>query len=198
MARPASLRHALVRACAPAAAVFCALALGACGDTVQNKPIPHGTLEALIVAPYTAYWLGASFHGLAITEGYSDPGGAFTLQYGNCLNGGQAICTPPLLLVTSPDNSFVPGGASAALDRTIRGVPARVSESGRTIAIPTAGVVVSIFAQNARLAAAAARTVVPINAPGSPGEPLTPPRPDTGYGSRPLGSQLPDAPTPES
>jgi hypothetical protein len=186
-----------LRTCALVLAGACALVLGACGDTVQNRPISNGTLEDLIVAPYTAYWLGASFHGLAITEGYSDPGGAFTLQYGNCLNGGQSICTPPLLLVTSPDNSFVPGGASPAVQRTIRGVTARISESGRTIAIPTGGVVVSIFAQNARLAAAAARTVVPINAPGSPGEALTAARPDTGYGSRPLGSQLPSAPTPE-
>lgn len=197
MPRPAH-RRALTRACALTLAVLCALALGACGNTLQDRPISHGVLEDLIVAPYTAYWLGASFHGLAITEGYADPGGAFTLQYGDCLNGGQGVCTPPLRLVTSPDNSFVPGGASAAVQRSIRGVTARVSQAGRTIAIPTAGVVVSIFAQDRRLATAAARAVVPINAPGSPGEPLTAPRPDTGYGSRPLSSQLPAAATPEN
>ncbi len=195
MTGPAAPRHALARACALILLAGGALGLGACANTLQDRPVSHGLLEDLIVAPYTAYWLGASFHGLAITEGYSDPGGAFTLQYGDCLNGGQGVCTPPLRLVTSPDNSFLPGGASAARERTIRGVTARISESGRTIAIPTAGVVVSIFAEDPRLAQAAARAVVPINAPGSPGEPLTAPRPDTGYGSRPLSSQLPAAAT---
>jgi hypothetical protein len=190
-AHPASLR-----AGALTLAILSALALGACGNILQDKPISHSILEDLIVAPYPAYWLGASFHGLAITEGYSDPGGAFTLQYGDCLNGGQGVCTPPLRLVTSPDNSFVPGGASPAVKGMIRGVPVRISEDGRTIAIPTAGVVVSIFASEARLAAAAARSVVPINAPGSPGLALAAPRPDTGYGSRPLSSQRPDAATP--
>jgi hypothetical protein len=192
----ARLRPSCLRAAALLGGALCALALGACANTLQDRPISHGVLEDLIVAPYPAYWLGANFKGLDITEGYSDPGGAFTLQYGDCLNGGQGVCTPPLRLVTSPDNSFVPGGASPAHETTIRGVPARVSEAGRTIAIQTAGVVVSIFAQKARLANAAARAVVPINAPGSPGLALAPPRPDTGYGSRPLSSQLPDAATP--
>ncbi len=74
---------------------------------------------------------------------------------------------------------------------TIRGVQARVSESGRTIAIPTGGVVVSIFAKDPPTADAAAHSIVAINATGSPGQPLPARLPDTGFGSTPLPSQLP-------
>ena len=65
----------------------CALALGACGDTLQDRPIAHNTLETLLVAPYPVYWLGRSFQGLAITEAKHDPSGAFSVQYGDCVRG---------------------------------------------------------------------------------------------------------------
>src|SRR5580700_7882378 len=95
------------------ACMLCALGLGACGNTLQDQPIPHNSLESLLLAPYPVYWLGGSFHGLAITEASRDPSGAFTVQYGDCLEGGQSTCVPPLKVVTSPDNSFVPGEGSA-------------------------------------------------------------------------------------
>ena len=33
----------------------CALALSSCGDTLQDRPIPHNSLESMIVAPYPVY-----------------------------------------------------------------------------------------------------------------------------------------------
>ena len=169
----------------------CALALGACGDTLQDRPIAHNTLETLLVAPYPVYWLGRSFHGMLITEAGHDPGGAFTVQYGDCVEGGQSTCVPPLRVVTSPDNSFVAGGDGRRVSAQVRGVDALVAQGGRTIAIPTAGVVVSIYADDARLASSAAQTAVPINEPGTPQAPLPARRPDTGFGSTPLPSQVP-------
>ena len=65
----------LARALAALAAVLCALALGACGNTLQDQPIPHNALESLLLAPYPVYWLGGSFHGLQITEASHDPSG---------------------------------------------------------------------------------------------------------------------------
>lgn len=165
--------------------------LGGCGDTLQDKPIPHNNLEALIVAPYPVYWLGRSFAGLAVSEASHDPGGAFAVQYGNCVVGGQSTCVPPLRVVTSPDNSFVPGGVTPQHGARVRGVEAVVAQRGETLEIATAGVVVSINADSAALAAAAARTIVPINEPGGPGEPLPARLPDTGFGSTPLPSQVP-------
>jgi hypothetical protein len=170
---------------------LCAIALGGCGNTLQDSPIPHNTLEALLVAPYPVYWLGGSFQGKAVTEAVDDPGGAFTVGYGDCVEGGQSTCVPPLRVVTSPDNSFLPGGSSPQRSSAVRGVTAVIAQAGRTIEIPTAGVVVGIYALNSRLAAAAAATAVPINEIGVPGAPLPARLPDTRFSTSPLPSQMP-------
>jgi hypothetical protein len=169
----------------------CAIALGACGDTLQDRPIPHNTLESLIVAPYPVYWLGRSFQGLQITDASHDPSGSFSVQYGDCVVGGQSTCVTPVSIVTSPDNSFLPGGTTPQRTAVLRGVQAVLAQHGRTVTIATGGVVVSVYADSARLAAAAAQTIVPINEVGEPGAPLPARLPDTGFGSTPLPSQVP-------
>jgi hypothetical protein len=173
------------------AALGAALAIAGCGDTLQDHPIAHNTLESLIVAPYPVYWLGHSFRHMQITESTHDPGGAFTVQYGDCVEGGESTCVPPLRVVTSPDNSFLAGGSTPQRDAPVRGVQAVFAQRGHTIEIATGGVVVGIYAEDAKLAAAAAQTLVPINALGAPGEALPARLPDTGFGSTPLPSQVP-------
>jgi hypothetical protein len=168
-----------------------ALGFAACANTLQDHPIPHNTLETLLVAPYPVYWLGRSFRHMAITEAAHDPGGAFTVQYGDCVEGGQSTCVPALRVVTSPDNSFVAAGEAPSRSTRLRGVGALVLQGGHTIEIPTAGVVVGIYADSPRLAAAAASTIVPINEAGAPGAPLPTRLLDTGFGSTPLPSQVP-------
>ena len=174
-------------------AVVCAGLAAGCGDTLQDKPIPHNILEGMVVAPFPVYWLGNSFGDLKITEATHDPGGAFSVQYGNCLQGGQGTCTPPLKIVTSPDNSFLPGGETPRTAAPVRGVRSVFTEAGRTISIPTGGVVVDVFAKDAASALAAARAIVPINQPARPDRALPAPQRDTGFGSTPLPSQLPAA-----
>ena len=175
-----------------AAIAALAASLGGCGNTLQDQPVPHNTLEALLLAPYPVYWLGGRFHGLAITAAGGDPGGGFTIQYGNCLEGGQSTCVPPLKIVTSPDNSFVPGQTSPASHAAlVRGVRATVAEGGSTIAMATGPVVVSVFAHTPALARAAAETAVAVNYPGYPGEPLAAALANTGFDDRPLPSQTP-------
>jgi hypothetical protein len=180
-----------VRLGAISLAGLCALALGACGDTVQQQPIPHNILEGLVVAPHPVYWLGGSFEGLALTEATRDPSGAYSVEYGNCLQGGQGTCVPPLRVVSSPDNSLLPGGAVRTRTASIRSLPARIAQGGRTIILSSAGIVVDIFASRAATAAAAARAMVPINEPGAPEAPLPAALPDTGFGRQPLPSQVP-------
>jgi hypothetical protein len=172
-------------------ALLCTLLLAGCGGALPEPAIPHNTLEGLIVNPFPVYWLGASFHGMPVSEARHDPSGGFSLQYGDCLEGGQGTCVPPLRVVTSADNSFLPGGAAAIRQTIVRGVPAELSQQGRTVIIPTGPVVVDIYARTRSLAAAAAETAVPINEPGTPGGELPAPLPDTGYGSTPLPSQEP-------
>jgi hypothetical protein len=167
------------------------VALAACGNTLQDQPIAHNTLEGLLMAPYPVYWLGGSFQGMAITEVSHDPSGAFGVQYGDCVEGGQSTCVPAVRVVTSPDNSFVPGGSAPRRTARIRGVAATIARAGQAIEVPTAGVVVGIYAVDARLAGAAAETIVPINDIGVPGALLPAPLPDTGFGETPLPVQMP-------
>jgi hypothetical protein len=180
-----------VRLLALALCGLCAAALGACGDTLQAKPIPHNILESMIISPFPVYWAGGSFQGLSITDIAHDPSSAYSVQYGNCLEGGQGTCVAPLRIVTSPDNSFLPGGSPPSDATLVRGVPVVVARRGRTIVIPTGNVVVDIYASSARLARAAASAVVPINAPGAPQAQLPAPMPDSGFGEKPLPSQTP-------
>jgi hypothetical protein len=172
-------------------AVAATLALAGCGNTLQDQPIAHNTLESLLVAPYPVYWLGRSFQGMQITEATHDPSGAFSVQYGDCVQGGESSCVPPLRVVTSPDNSFVAGGSSPQRSAPVRGVQAVFAQRDHTIEIATGGVVVGVYADSARLAAAAAQTLVPINELGAPDESLPARLPDTGFGSTPLPSQTP-------
>ncbi|HEY2282465.1 MAG TPA: hypothetical protein VGH60_02815 [Solirubrobacteraceae bacterium] len=182
-----------IRMSAAPAAVLCALCLGACGNTIQDQPIPHNSLESMLLAPYPVYWLGGSFEGMRITEASHDPSGAFTVQYGDCLEGGQSTCVPALKVITSPDNGFIPGEGpgTARASISLRGVPGYVAARGRAISISTGGVVLDVYAHTPALARAAAQTAVPINAPGAPGEPLAAPLSNTGFGERPLPSQTP-------
>jgi hypothetical protein len=173
------------------AAVICAAALGACGDTVQDQPIPHNTLESLLLAPFPVYWLGGSFKGTAITEAVQDPSGAFRVQYGDCVQGGQSSCVPAVRVITSPDNSFIPGGTTPSEATRVRGVAAVVAQGSETVEIATGAVVVSIHAENPRLAASAAQTMVPINGIGAPGARLPGRLPDTGFAEAPLPAQTP-------
>ncbi len=172
-------------------AAVCSVALCSCANTLQDRPIPHNILEGLVEAPFPVYWLGGTFEGMAVSEAIHDPSGAYTVQYGNCLAGGQGACVPALRVVTSPDNSFLPGGSAPTTKTRIRGSAALLSQEGRTIVVASGGVVIDVYATSARTAAAAARTLVPINAPGAPEAPLPAALPNTGYGETPLPSQVP-------
>ena len=173
------------------AAALCASALCSCSDTLQQHPIPHNELEYMVEAPFPVYWLGASFSGMSVSEIVHDPGDAWSVAYGNCLEGGEGTCVPPLRLVSSPDNSFLPGAGASTHVTSIRGVQAQLAQGGRTIVIATAGIVLDIYATSARVAAAAARTAVPINEPAWPGAPLARALPNTGFGATPLPTQIP-------
>jgi hypothetical protein len=184
------MRHHL----AAIVACLAALTLSACADTIQDQPISRSALEPMVLQhAYPVYWLGGEFHRLAITEAAHDPSGAYTIHYGDCTEGGQYTCVSPVSIVTSPDNSFVPGGAGDRVTVDLRGVPAKLAERGATILIPTGGVVVSIYAPGAAEAREAAQTMVPINRLGVPDQKLPLPEPNTGYASAPLASQVPQA-----
>ncbi len=192
MGGPSGRRASVVRALIAAFALLCSLGLSACAGTIQDRPTPPSALEPLVIQEaFPVYWLGGAFDRLQITHVGRDPSGAYEIQYGNCLVGGESVCVTPLEIVTSPDNSFLPGGEALQSTVLLRGVRGRSALGGRSLALPTGGVVVDLYANSPGLARSAAEAMVSINAPGLPGKPLSPPLPNTGYGERPLPAQQP-------
>jgi hypothetical protein len=178
--------------CAAVCLLACAAALAACGNTLQDQPVSSGILEQLVtVEENPVYWLGASFENLPVTSVLRDPSGALSVQYGDCLQGGQNTCVAPLVMVTSPDNGLHPVGFGRHTAAKIRGVQAVLTQGDTTIELATANVVVDIYARQASLALAAAQAMVAINQGSLPGAPLPPPVANTGFSSRPLEGQLP-------
>jgi hypothetical protein len=172
--------------------LLCALGLGACGNTLQDQPVAPSFLEALVMQEeFPVYWLGGVFQRLSITRVTRDPGGAYEIQYGNCSLGGENACVTPLQIVTSPDNSFLPGGSTPRHPVLIRGVIALSAQSGRTLVVATGDVVVDLYASTPALAQAAAQAMVTINSLGTSGAPLPRALPATGFAEKPLPSQLP-------
>jgi hypothetical protein len=174
----------------PALAVALLAALSgvvsACGDTLQTQPVDNAALEKWVTSrEVPIYWVGGSFEGMQLSNLNHDPGGAFGIQYGNCTIGGQGVCVTPLQILTSPDNSFLPGGSVGRRITTVRGRPAVLAEAGRTIEIPTGPVVVTISADTPARARRAADQMLPLNAPGAPGDTLPAALPDTGFDHRP-------------
>jgi hypothetical protein len=172
--------------------VLCALAVGSCGDTLQDQPVGPAPLERVIVkSRFPVYWLGLRFHGLRVTNVIIDPGGAVTIRYGDCLVGGQYTCVTPLAVVSSPDNSFVPGGSAARRAVRVRGAEASSTQGGATLAISTGSVVVSVHADRPPLAMTAAMMMAPVNKVGLPLQALPAAAPDTGFDRVPLPSEIP-------
>ena len=168
------------------------LALASCGNTLQDQPIGPQPLESVLVkSRFPVYWLGLSFHGMQITSVAIDPSEAVTIRYGDCVLGGQYTCVTPVSIVTSPDNSFVPGGAAVRPTVSLRGVSASSAQGGSTLAIPTGNVVVSVFGLHPTLAREAAETMAPLNTTGLPLAPLPAALPDSGFDRTPLSIQVP-------
>jgi hypothetical protein len=170
------------------------LALGGCANTLQSQSVAPGFLEPLAMQEeYPVYWLGGTFRGLPIISVAHDASGSYTIKYGNCRQGGENVCVTPLEIVTSPDNSFRPGGSTPQRAISVRGAASTLAQSGRTIEVSTGGVVVDVYADSVALARAAAEAMVSINAVQLPGSPLPRALPTTDFAQKPLISQQPPA-----
>jgi hypothetical protein len=175
-----------------APALLCTLALGSCGDTLQDQSIGASPLETVLVkSHFPVYWLGSRFHGMRVTNVTIDPGEAVTIRYGDCVVGGQYTCVTPVSVVSSPDNSFVPGRTAVTRTLALRGVSANLAQGGATLAIPTGAIVASVYARNPTLAREAATSMAPLNEVGEPGAQLPAALPDSGFDRAPLPSEVP-------
>ena len=142
--------------------------------------------------PFPVYWLGASFDGLAVSEAFARPQRRVHAQYGNCVQGGQGYCVPPLRIVTSPDNGFLPGG-SLGLSSGASAASTRCSPRAARRSLSPPAMSCSTSTPRARRSRSPPRTgAVPINAAGVPGEALPARLPNDGFEQRPLPTQVPN------
>ncbi len=157
---------------------------------MQNQPLTSTSLEPLVTAEhFPVYWLGARFDGMALSSVSSDPSGAYVVQYGNCTSGGPETCVAPLQLVSSPDNSFLPGATRRFAGTKLRGVPVLLLQGGQLVEIATGPAVIDVRAASRDLALEAVREMVPVNELGKPGAPLPQAQPDTGFAQQPTEGQ---------
>jgi hypothetical protein len=177
-----SLPRRLRRVTATAAV---ALLLAGCADTLQLEPLRDRDLTDASHQTYIVYWVGRAFEGMPVSFASQETGGSVLVTYGNCVVGGQTTCIRALSIVTSHDNSFVPGAQHTSVRRIIRGRLAVVATGGRTLEIATGPVVVDITANTPALALAAAEAMSPLNGssshPGAPYAPLPPAQPPNGF-----------------
>jgi hypothetical protein len=171
---------------------MCALALGSCGNTLQDEPIGPKPLETVMVqSHFPVYWAGLKFAGLPISGVSIDPSEAVSISYGDCVIGGQYTCVTPLAIVTSPDNSFIPGAAATTPAMPVRGARVSSARGGDTLVLATGAVVVSVYADRPSLAREALSMMAPVNEVGEPLEELPAALPNTGFDKTPLPSQVP-------
>ncbi len=167
------------------AAALASLLLSGCGDTLQLEPVRDRDLTRAHAAPFVVYWVGRAYHGMPLSFAAPQTGGSVLITYGNCIIGGQDTCVRALTIVTSHDNSFLPGESHSLVRRRIRGRIAVVAMGGRTLELGTGPVVVDVIASTPALAAAAAQDMTPLNPPpgrtGGPGSPLPPALPPNGF-----------------
>jgi hypothetical protein len=145
----------------------------------------------MVKSHFPVYWLGLKFRGMQITNVSIDPSEAVTIRYGDCVIGGQYTCVTPVSIVSSPDNSFIPGADPTTRTLGLRGASASLAQGGATLSIPTGAVVVSVYASSPSLARRAATRMAPLNEVGLPQAPLPAALPDTGFDRIPLPGQVP-------
>ena len=108
---------------------LCALALGACANTLQDEPVAPSFLEPLVDAGGISRSTGsaAPFGGCRSSTSGATPAGPTRSSTATAPQGGENVCVTPLQIVTSPDNSFRPGGSTPQR----RDLGARRAEHGR-------------------------------------------------------------------
>jgi hypothetical protein len=153
-----------------AAALLCGCGAG------HPKPIASGTLAEAQTFPYfRVYWVGRSFLGHPLVAADGQKGYISSLgdsvYYGDCVKGkgifGGGSCILPLQVTTVVYRLHSNATLGRQRNIVVRGVPATVYDEGRSIELYSGRVAIDIFSNTFARAYAAARTLLPLNAPGS-------------------------------
>ncbi len=165
------------------AALASALLAAGC-STGHPGPIASANLAEAQTFPYfRVYWVGPRFagHPLAAVDGLkgyiSNVGDS--VYYGDCVQSkgifGGGSCQLPLQVTTLVYRLHANKALGPQRNIVVRGVPAVVYDEGRSIEVYSGRVAIDIFSDTFAHAIAAARALLPVNAPGSATGDLPPP-----------------------
>jgi hypothetical protein len=163
------------RGLAAAALLSAALIASGCGTGHPSAISAHELSEAQTFPYYRVYWAGPSFQGNHLTaadglRGYIEKIGD-SVYYGDCVKSkgifGGGSCVLPLQVTTVIYHVHSNAPLGSQRNIVVRGVPAAVYDEGRSIEVYTGRVAIDIFSNSFPRALAAARQLLPINAPGS-------------------------------
>jgi hypothetical protein len=163
------------RGLAAAALLSAALIASGCGTGHPSAISAHELSEAQTFPYYRVYWAGPSFQGNHLTtadglRGYIEKIGD-SVYYGDCVKSkgifGGGSCVLPLQVTTVIYHVHSNAPLGPQRNIVVRGVPAAVYDEGRSIEVYTGRVAIDIFSNSFPSALAAARQLLPINAPGS-------------------------------
>jgi hypothetical protein len=158
-----------------AALVLVLLAIAGC-STGHPGLISRGDLgEAQTFPYYRVYWVGRHFQGqpLAAVDGVKSyiPNVGDSVYYGDCVQKkgifGGGSCTLPLQITTLVYRLHSNKPLGSQRNILVRGVPAAVYDEGRSIELYTGRLAVDIFSDTFAHGLAAAKEMLPVNAPGS-------------------------------
>ncbi len=157
------------------------------GGCATSHPPPLGAAalaEARSFPYYLVYWAGPSFDGYSITaadarKGYSAAIGD-SVYYGDCGEGAPhsllgGTCELPLQVTTVIYRLHSNATLGPQRNTLIRGVPATIYDGGRSIELYSGRVAIDVFSDDAARALLGARSLRPLNAPGSATGPLPQP-----------------------
>jgi hypothetical protein len=169
--------------CAAAVSIAAALLAGGCSTGHPGRIASANLAEAQTFPYFRVYWVGPRFAGQPLAavdglKGYINNVGD-SVYYGDCVQSkgifGGGSCQLPLQVTTLVYRVHSNKALGPQRNIVVRGVPAVVYDGGHSIEVYTGRVAVDIFSDTFAHAIAAARTLLPVNAPGSADGPLPPP-----------------------
>ncbi|HEY2181021.1 MAG TPA: hypothetical protein VGH09_05035 [Solirubrobacteraceae bacterium] len=173
-------RRVLAGACV---ALLAAAAASGCGAGHPNAIATGELAEAQTFPYFRLYWVGHNFLGHPLVavdgqKGYISSVGD-SVYYGDCVHGkgifGGGSCVLPLQVTTVVYSLHSNSPLGRQRNIVVRGVPATVYDSGRSIELYTGRVAIDLFSDSYAHAIAGAQRLLPLNAPGSASGDLPPP-----------------------
>jgi hypothetical protein len=164
-----------LRALALLAALLLAALAGGCGTGHPASITATELAEAQTFPYFRVYWVGRSFLGNPLAaadgqKGYIDSLGD-SVYYGDCVHRkgiiGGGSCVLPLQVTSVIYRLHSNATLGPQRNIVVRGVPAVVYDGGHSIELYAGRVAIDVFSDSFANAYAAARLLLPLNAPGS-------------------------------